>query len=271
MGNSNLFQRTKIHVFRRCTHANFRFLNHISSFLKPTAMKRLGTAHNTIFDIAMTTQACRNYQERRSILVSTENWREKIQSPQSVCSPLYAAPLSFFLRTWDFITKSRITTWVFPKNCILGTSTEHKMWPEIQHLQRVHVPKTSVLALRNTLELSIVSENKDRLLGSPHTNSTEVFSVRCPYEKPISSWVGASGLSLEGRCTLVENVCNSEIIPSPLQCTGFSPLYRSFPDKRQKLRLRWRVQAQCTRNGENLSAFRTPLHSGRRRVLRSDT
>ena len=159
MENSNLFQRTKIRVFRRCTHANFRFLNHISLFLKPTTMKRLGIAHSTILDIAMKTQACRNYQERRSILVPAENWREKVQSPQSVCSPFYAAPLSFFLRTWDFITKSRITTWVFPKNCILGTLTELKMWPEIEHLRRGHVPKTKVLALRNTLELSIVSEN----------------------------------------------------------------------------------------------------------------
>ena len=122
-------------------------------------MKRLGIAHSTFFDIAMKTQACRNYQERRSILVPAENWREKFQSPQSVCSPLYAAPLSFFLRTWDFIKKSRITTWVFPKNCILGTSTEHKMWPEIEHLRQVHAAKTRDLALRNTLELSIVSEN----------------------------------------------------------------------------------------------------------------
>ena len=88
------------------------------------------------------------------------------------------------------------------------------MWPEIEHLRRVHVPKTRVLALWNTLELSIVSESKDRLLGSSHTNRTEVVSVRCPYEKPISFWVRASGLSLEGRCTLVENVCNFEIIPS---------------------------------------------------------
>ena len=159
MENSNLFQRTKIGVFRRCTHVNFRFLNHISSFLKPTAMKPLGIAHSTIFDTAMKTQACRNYQERRSILVPAENWREKIQSPPSVFSPLYAAPLSFFLRTWYFITKSRTTTWLFPKNRILGTSTEHKMWPEIEHLRRVHVPKTMVLALWNTLELSIVSEN----------------------------------------------------------------------------------------------------------------
>ena len=48
----------------------------------------------------------------------------------------------------------------------------------------------------------------------------------------------ASGLSLEGRCILLENVCNFEIIPSPRQLSGFSPLYRSFPDKRRKLRLR---------------------------------
>ena len=60
MENSNLFHRTKMFVFRRCTHVNFQFLNHISSFLKPTAMKRLGIAHSTIFDIAMRTQACRN-------------------------------------------------------------------------------------------------------------------------------------------------------------------------------------------------------------------
>ena len=150
---------------------------------------------------------------------------KKIQSPPSVFSPLYAAPLSFFLRTSDFIIISwtttwlfpkncilgtstehkcsaasnlnvtrnwtfavgarskndgfgpleyiRIiycfrklgsfpswtTTWLFPKNCILGTSTEHKMWPEIEHLRWVHVPKTMVSALWNTLELSIVSEN----------------------------------------------------------------------------------------------------------------
>ena len=58
MKNSNVFHRTKIRVFRRCTHANFRFLNHISAFLKPTAMKHLGIAHSTIFDIAMKTQAC---------------------------------------------------------------------------------------------------------------------------------------------------------------------------------------------------------------------
>ena len=62
-----------MHVFTRCTHAKFRFLNHISSFLKPTAMKRLGIAQSTIFDISMKTQACRNEQERRSILVSAEN------------------------------------------------------------------------------------------------------------------------------------------------------------------------------------------------------
>ena len=73
MENSNLFQRTKNRVFRRCTHANFRFFDHISSFLKPTAMKRLGVAHSTIFDVAMKTQACGNYQERRSILVPAEN------------------------------------------------------------------------------------------------------------------------------------------------------------------------------------------------------
>ena len=36
-------------------------------------MKRLGIAHSTIFDIAMKTQACRNYLEMRSILVPTEN------------------------------------------------------------------------------------------------------------------------------------------------------------------------------------------------------
>ena len=159
MENSNVFHRTKIRVFWRCTHATFRFLSHISSFLKPTAMKRLGIAHSTIFDIAMKTQACRNYQERRSILQPAENWREKIQSPQSVCSPLYTATLSSFLRSWDFSTKSRITTWVFPKYCILGTLTEHKMWPDIEHFRRVHVQKTRVFALRNTLELSIVSEN----------------------------------------------------------------------------------------------------------------
>ena len=33
----------------------------------------------------------------------------------------------------------------------------------------------------------------------------------------------ASGLSLEGRCTLVENVCYFEIIPSPRERSGFSP------------------------------------------------
>ena len=32
-----------------------------------------------------------------------------------------------------------------------------------------------------------------------------------------------SGLSLEGRCTVVENVCYFEIIPSPRQRSGFSP------------------------------------------------
>ena len=36
---------------------------------------------------------------------------------------------------------------------------EYKMWPEIEHLRRVHAAKTRDLALRNTLELSIVSEN----------------------------------------------------------------------------------------------------------------
>ena len=65
---------------------------------------------------------------------SRELTRKKF-SPPSVFSPLYAAPLSFFLRIWDFITKSRTTTWLFPKNCILGPSTEHKMWPEIEHLR----------------------------------------------------------------------------------------------------------------------------------------
>ena len=94
MQNSNLFQRPKIRVFRRCTHANFRFLNHISSFLKPTAMQRLGIAHSTILDIAMTTQACRNDQERNSILVPAENWREKnLKSPKCVFSPLWSAAL----------------------------------------------------------------------------------------------------------------------------------------------------------------------------------
>ena len=94
MENSNLFQRAKIRVFRRCTNANFRFLNHISSFLKPTAMQRLGIAHSTILDIAMKTQACRNYQERRSILVPAENWREKnSKSPKCVFSPLCSAAL----------------------------------------------------------------------------------------------------------------------------------------------------------------------------------
>ena len=156
MQNSNVFHRTKIRVFRRCTHASFRFLNHISAFLKPTAMKHLGIAHSTIFDIAMKTQLV---AWPRKAQHTSASWREKIQSPQNVCSPLYAAPLSFFLRTWDFITKSRITTWVFPKNCTLGTSTEHKMWAEMEHLRRVHAPKPRVLALRNTLELSIVSEN----------------------------------------------------------------------------------------------------------------
>ena len=59
--------------FPRWTHAKFRFLNHISSFLKPIAMKRLGIAQSTIFDISMKTQACRNDQERRSILVPAKN------------------------------------------------------------------------------------------------------------------------------------------------------------------------------------------------------
>ena len=85
MDNSNLFQRTKIRVFPRCTSANFRFLNHISSFLKPTAMQRLGIAHSTILDISMKTQACRNYQERRSILVPAENWRENKFKVPKVC------------------------------------------------------------------------------------------------------------------------------------------------------------------------------------------
>ena len=57
------------------------------------------------------------------------------------------------------------------------------MCPEIEYLRRVHVPKTGDFALRKTLELSIVSKTKDRLLGSSHTNRTEVFSVRWPYEK----------------------------------------------------------------------------------------
>ena len=159
MENSNLFHRTKIRVFRRCTHANFRFFNHISLFLKPTAMKRLGIAHSNVFDIAMKTKACRNYQVRRSILVPAENWRKIYSKSQAVWTPLYAAPLSFFTRTWDCIKKSRITTWVFPKNCSLATLTEHKMWPELENLRQVHVPKTRILALRNTLELSFVSEN----------------------------------------------------------------------------------------------------------------
>ena len=85
MENSDLFQRTKMCVFRRCTHVNFQFFNHISSFLKRTAMKRLGIAHSTIFNIAMRTQACRNYQERRSILVPAENGREKIFKVPQVC------------------------------------------------------------------------------------------------------------------------------------------------------------------------------------------
>ena len=95
MENSNLFQRTKMCVFRRCTHVNFRFLNHISPFLKPTSMKRLGIAHSTIFDIAMKTQACRNYEERRSIVVPGENGREKkySKSPKCVCYPLFSAAL----------------------------------------------------------------------------------------------------------------------------------------------------------------------------------
>ena len=159
MENSNLFHRTKIRVFRRCTHANFRFFNHISLFLKPTAMKRLGIAHSNVFDITMKTKACRNYQERRSILVPAENWRQINSKSKAVWTLLYAAPLSFFTRTWDFIKKSTITTWVFPKNCILATLTEHKMWPEIENLRQVHVPKTRILALLNTLELSFVSEN----------------------------------------------------------------------------------------------------------------
>ena len=187
-------------------------------------MKRLGTAHSNVFDIAMKTKACRNYQERRSVLVPAENWRQINSKSQAVWTPLYAAPLSFFTRTWDFITKSTITTWVFPKNCILATLTQHKMWPEIENLRQVHVPKTRIFAFRNTLELSFVSKNYDRLLGSSHTIWTEVVSVHCPYDKPLSFWVRASGLSLEGRCTLEENVCNLEIIPSPLQRLGFSLL-----------------------------------------------
>ena len=57
-------------------------------------MKRLGIAHSTIFDIAMNTQACRNNQERRSILVPAENLREKnSKSPKCVFSPLCSAAL----------------------------------------------------------------------------------------------------------------------------------------------------------------------------------
>ena len=94
MQNSNLFRRTKMRVFSRCTHSNLRFLKHISSFLKPTAMKRLGIAHSTILDIAMKTQACGNYQERRSILVPADNWREKnSKSPICVFFPLCSAAL----------------------------------------------------------------------------------------------------------------------------------------------------------------------------------
>ena len=62
MENSNVFHRAKMRVFRRCTLANFRFLNHILSFLKRTAMKLLGIAHSSIFDIAMKTQVCRNHK-----------------------------------------------------------------------------------------------------------------------------------------------------------------------------------------------------------------
>ena len=60
-------------VFQMCTLPNFRFLNHILSFLKRTAMKLLGIAHSSIFDIAMKTQVCRNlnsgapYEYRRLI------------------------------------------------------------------------------------------------------------------------------------------------------------------------------------------------------------
>ena len=142
---------------KSCTHANFRFLNHISAFLKPTAMKHLGILRTVLSSILQ--WRLKLVALPRKAQHTSASWREKIQSPQNVCSPLYAAPLSFFLRTWDFITKSRITTWVFPKNCTLGTSTEHKMWPEMDHWRWVHGPKTRVLTLRNTLELAIVSEN----------------------------------------------------------------------------------------------------------------
>ena len=48
-------------------------------------MKRLGIAHSTIFDIAMKTQACRNYQERRSILEPAERIDEKKFKVPNVC------------------------------------------------------------------------------------------------------------------------------------------------------------------------------------------
>ena len=62
MENSNVFQRAKMRVFRRCTLANFRFLNHILSFLKRAAVKLLGIARSSTFDSAMKTQVCRNHK-----------------------------------------------------------------------------------------------------------------------------------------------------------------------------------------------------------------
>ena len=78
------------------------------------------------------------------------------------------------------------------------------MHPEIQHLRRVQPPKTQVLAFWNTVRIIHCLENMDRFLDSSRTIRTDVVNVRCPYDKPFSSWVRASGLSLEGRCTLVE-------------------------------------------------------------------
>ena len=62
MENSNIFQRAKMRVFPRCTLAIFRFLNHILSFLKRTAMKHLGIAHGSILDFVMKTRVCRNHK-----------------------------------------------------------------------------------------------------------------------------------------------------------------------------------------------------------------
>ena len=57
-------------------------------------MKRLGIVHSTIYDIAMKTQACRNYQERRSILAPAERINEKkFKVPNVYVLPLCSAAL----------------------------------------------------------------------------------------------------------------------------------------------------------------------------------